>query len=99
MKFYLIDQQKVSLIPNLDAYKDKLVILTWFNLYDHSQGYRIGFEYDVIYPFRDDLLLFDLTKEDLTHLKLLGISLNKCDAFREIRIEDAVAIRRQKIVT
>lgn len=72
MKFYQISYVLSRLIP-FEVYKDKVVVTTAISNAAGYVYYEISYDYkDYTNPYTKDIFFYDLTDEDLTHLKLLG---------------------------
>lgn len=99
MLFYKIPYDYVRLFNRLDAYKDRVVVISWFNIRrgDKVWKHNVSYHITAFNPVHDDLFLYDITDEDMVHLKLLGFPIQRDNLRANDRLEKAVK-KRAKIV-
>lgn len=94
MKYYYIDFIDIKNIP-IDLYRDKVIILTMYFDTPGKHQYFISFDYATYRTLYNDLLLFDITDEDMVHLNLMGVKINP---LREIDTPDLLLFLNESLV-
>lgn len=97
MKCYQINLYLAKRFP-LELYADKLVIETLTARYPNPVEHGLCYDYKTFTPGNSNLIMFNVTNEDLTYLTLLGIPSNCLQEIRNPYLIRAILEKKDRYI-